>query len=275
MLNFSASIVVYKTPIEVLRKSIESVQVSFNRFSEKFPACLKIYILDNSVCETYHKAISIFLSEFNHGPQSEVFLRVLRRNVGYGMANNSVIHELNSDFHLVMNPDVRVHPDAWINSMSVFKEDPSVVLLSPQVVSCGEAKVTTVLKRYPDCFTLLLRYLGNPTLSKLFRKRLDYYEVSPGEAESLSEAGVLAGGCFMFMKTESFKGVGGFGESFFMYFEDFDLSLRMCRLGRIVFSSDVNIEHDGGDVGRKSFSHHMNFSRSAITFFNLYGWKLF
>lgn len=275
MIRLSATIVVFKTPIKTLLECIDSLAISFARLETSLPARMSIYVVDNSVCDSYSSKVKKALEETGVGLNWKVYFRVLNENVGYGAANNSVIQELNSDFHLVLNPDVRVSCDALLNSVSALSVHANAVLLSPKIANtpCGEN--STVLKRYPSCFVLLLRYLGVSFLSKAFERKLRYYEISVLEAISSPQEVILAGGCFMFMQTEAFIRVGGFSEKFFMYFEDFDLSIRLAHLGKIVFGGDVLIEHDGGDVGRKTFSHHMSFSRSAITFFNTYGWKFF
>ena len=79
----------------------------------------------------------------------------------------------------------------------------------------------------------------------------------------------------MFMRTSEFKAIGGFDRRFFLYFEDFDLSIRLRALGQIAYVPSVLITHGGGDVGRKALRHHGYFMVSAVRFFNKCGWKLY
>ena len=71
------------------------------------------------------------------------------------------------------------------------------------------------------------------------------------------------------------KAVKGFDERYFLYFEDFDLSMRIRQQGRIAYLPTMKIIHGGGYAARKGFSHIRMFVCSAIRFFNTYGWRWF
>jgi hypothetical protein len=78
----------------------------------------------------------------------------------------------------------------------------------------------------------------------------------------------------MFARTQALKDVGGFDAHFFLYFEDFDLSLRMQKAGRVVFLPTANIVHLGGNSAAKGWRHIKIFAQSAIHFFQKHGWKI-
>jgi GT2 family glycosyltransferase len=59
-----------------------------------------------------------------------------------------------------------------------------------------------------------------------------------------------------------------------MYFEDFDLSLRLGRIADIAYVPQVHITHSGGGAAKKGWTHRRLFMRSALTFFRDHGWKL-
>jgi hypothetical protein len=77
----------------------------------------------------------------------------------------------------------------------------------------------------------------------------------------------------MFCRRAPIAEIGGFSESFFLYFEDFDLSLRAAACGELAWVPAVRITHHGGKAARKGWRHVGLFARSAITFFNRHGWK--
>jgi GT2 family glycosyltransferase len=78
----------------------------------------------------------------------------------------------------------------------------------------------------------------------------------------------------MFARTQALKDIGGFDEEFFLYFEDFDLSLRMREVGRIVHLPTAKIIHLGGNSAAKGPHHIRLFVQSAIRFFQKHGWKI-
>ena len=83
----------------------------------------------------------------------------------------------------------------------------------------------------------------------------------------------LASGCFMLLRAHSLATVGGFDERYFLYFEDFDLSLRLAQLGEVQYLPEMQIIHHGGYAARKGWRHIAMFLRSGIRFFQDHGWR--
>ena len=78
----------------------------------------------------------------------------------------------------------------------------------------------------------------------------------------------------MLARAEVLRALGGFSSRYFLYFEDFDLSLRLGRIAAIAYVPAVRIVHLGGEAARKGRLHQRLFLRSALTFFGSHGWKL-
>ena len=83
----------------------------------------------------------------------------------------------------------------------------------------------------------------------------------------------ILSGSFMFCRREPIAAIGGFADDFFVYFEDFDLSLRASRVGTLAFVPQVKAVHFGGNAARKGLRHILLFARGAIVFFNRNGWR--
>jgi len=83
----------------------------------------------------------------------------------------------------------------------------------------------------------------------------------------------ITSGCFMLLRSESLAEIGGFDERYFLYFEDFDLSLRLGKKGKLAYLPAMRIQHGGGSAGSKGFKHFKMFTRSGVRFFNTYGWR--
>ena len=78
----------------------------------------------------------------------------------------------------------------------------------------------------------------------------------------------------MLFRGNFFRELGGFDPQFFLYFEDFDLSLRSAAQQRTAYSSKMRIRHAGGNTARKGWRHVLMFTKSGYRFFSKHGWKL-
>ena len=67
--------------------------------------------------------------------------------------------------------------------------------------------------------------------------------------------------------------VGGFDEQYFLYFEDFDLSMRLRKFGRLMYVPSVRIVHHGGYAASKGWKHLRMFASSGFRFFRQHGWR--
>jgi len=131
-----------------------------------------------------------------------------------------------------------------------------------------------LIKQYPAIFDLFLRGLSLNILNRMFLGRLSKYQMKNiGDSNENSTIRIMSG-CFMLCRTDVLKQIGGFDERYFLYFEDFALSLEMGKLGKLVYLPSMKIIHYGGDAARKGLKHILMFIASGIKFFNHYGWKI-
>ena len=80
-------------------------------------------------------------------------------------------------------------------------------------------------------------------------------------------------GSFMLIKRYTLEKVGNFDERFFVYYEDMDLSKRIKEIGgKIFYSTDLEIYHEGGGTSKKVKDKRLYYSlKSRIR----YGFKHF
>ena len=110
----------------------------------------------------------------------------------------------------------------------------------------------------------------------LVLERADGYGPQPQRYDpwSLVRDVPIASGCFMFARRDVLAEIGGFSPEYFLYFEDYDLSLRLRRRSEIAYVSRVRIVHHGGEAARKGYRHVRLFFASALRFFRTHGWKI-
>lgn len=271
--RLSVSIVLHHSSLQMLGRVLQSLhRAAGEAHAAGCVDRVTVEVLDNSPGEDFRKSAQMAIGMW---PQSNFFrvaYRGLPDNRGFGAGHNVAIAHLQSEFHLVLNPDAELAEDALRVGLSSLQEDLSIVLLSPRVR--GEDGAQEFLcKRYPSLFVLLLRPFAPRFIRRIFRKRLNRYEMrdvcSGGQEADI----LLASGCFMLARTAALQSVGGFDDKYFLYFEDFDLSIRLGSQGRLVFNPAIQIVHHGGYAAQKGMQHVKYFIRSGVTFFREHGWR--
>jgi GT2 family glycosyltransferase len=194
-------------------------------------------------------------------------------NVGYGRANNLALERARSDLHLIMNPDVELEPGALRAALGALEAHPEVGLLAPAVRG-DDGAPQYLCKRYPTLWVLFLRGFAPAALRRRFAGAIDHYEMRDVIADRFVAGVPLASGCFMLARTPLLARVGGFDPRFFMYFEDYDLSMRLARETQLAYAPQVRIRHHGGEAASKGWRHVAWFMRSAWRFFSRHGWRL-
>jgi hypothetical protein len=206
---------------------------------------------------------------------SGVTMNYLHRhaNIGYGSAHNLVMHGGNTHYHLVLNPDVELAPDALIEGLRFLDANPDVGVLAPAVFTPDGAR-EYLCKRYPALLDLAIRGFAPAPLRRLFIRRLERYEMreTVGAGESVSPVPMMSG-CFMLVRRKALDATGGFDPRYFLYFEDFDWSVRLNRVTQSAFVPAVRVVHHGGGASRKGWRHIVMFTRSALRFYNKHGWR--
>ena len=200
-------------------------------------------------------------------------LVLAQQNLGYGGGQNLAFEGVQSDYHLVLNPDVFVGVDAIRNAIRWMDANPSAVLLAPDVCNlAGERRF--LCRRMPSVFVLFLRGFAPRSVARVFRRSLAWHEMRDVvDGEHVVWDPPMVSGCFMLFRSTVYRALEGFDRRYFLYFEDYDLSLRAASQGRLAYVPHVRISHAGGGASRKGLRHILMFGRSALTFFRLHGWR--
>ncbi|CAG0976278.1 N-acetylglucosaminyl-diphospho-decaprenol L-rhamnosyltransferase [Burkholderiales bacterium] len=231
-------------------------------------AATTLWLIDNGGGETAIARAQAILGEVDLTPQ------VLRGqgNLGYGRGHNLALRQSQTDFFLVLNPDVELAPDALVAALRFMTTAPRVLLLAPRVTDAGGSQVF-LCKRYPSVLDFLLRGFAPRWLKALFDARLARYEMRDETLDRVVPDIEIVSGCFMFLRHAAIEASGGFDPAFFLYFEDFDLSWRLAQTGSIAYVPEVRIVHTGGHAARKGWHHVRLFVSAGRIFFAKHGWK--
>jgi len=193
-------------------------------------------------------------------------------NVGYGRGHNLALRASRAEFHLVLNPDVALEREAVSEALAYMEANPDVAILAPQARDAS-GEVLHLCKRYPTVLDLLLRGFAPALVKRWFRARLERYEMRELPADRPLKGIPIVSGSFMFCRRATIAGIGGFSDRFFLYFEDFDLSLRAAARGTLARVPSVRITHHGGNAARKGFKHVRMLITAAFKFYRKNGWR--
>ena len=252
MYDFTACIVTYNTKQEELRKIIGCFQKVGLRF--------KLWISDNSEKDGLREFVEGFLDDrieyiFNNS------------NDGFGAGHNVVIRklvsgEVESEFHLMVNADVFFEENTIEKIMEYMRENKNIGQIGPKIYGT-DREVTKSCRLLPSPVNLIFRRFL-PVKSVV--DKLDYdYEMKWYDYKEIIDV-------LIFVRTDVLKEIGGFDKRYFMYMEDYDLCRRIGQKYRIVFYPEVQIIHEHGKASYKSRKMMMMHVKSAIKYFNKWGW---
>lgn len=273
--SLSVCIVVYNSTQNELRSVISSLVQAVRELQKTKPQSqVEISLVDNSELSNWN--LEIFDESSSDFSELKITLRLLRGhgNIGFGRGHNLVISKLESRYHLILNPDVILEENCLAEGIRYLELHPQTAIASPYATG-HNGKKQHLCKTYPALFTFLVRGLVPSALKPLFENRLSKFEMRH-LSESEPTPGIpIVSGCFMLGRTELLQKIQGFDENYFLYFEDFDMCLRIGKLADIAYLPQMRIKHAGGHAAKKGGKHWMMFLQSARCFFSTHGWRFF
>ena len=272
--SLCVSVVVYHSDLARLEETLAALLVAVQKAREAAAlTTVAVLIVDNSVCRVYHQALHDTIGQLPW-ERTEVVCRVLQAsaNLGYGAGHNMALEQGASDCHLVLNPDIVTDSRALAVGLRYLREHPQVVLVCPRG-ELADGSPAYLSKRMPSVLVLALRAFAPPWLQARFAARLAAYAMHDVHSAGRPSAVPLASGCFMLVRGAVLRRVGGFDPAFFLYFEDYDLSLRLAGLGDLHHLPEMRVRHYGGETARKGLRHVAYFLRAGLRFFHRYGWR--
>lgn len=219
-----------------------------------------LYVVDNSLEPLQHELLQ-------HDRVKYLFAG---RNLGFGAAHNLALQQFafDSDFHLLLNPDISFDSDVLVFLAKRMTEDMGIGALMPRIVY-PNGKHQRLHKLLPSPIDLIFRrFIPIASLRERINKRYELHSLQqdrPSDIPSLS-------GCFLLMRTSVLKQIGGFDERYFMYLEDVDLVRRIGDVARTVYEPSVVVVHayaKGSYRNKTLLGYHL---RSALAYFNKWGW---
>lgn len=258
--NLSVSIVLFNATKEDFFNITNNIA-----FFEKIDHVIcQYYLIDNNSSDINSKKMLKNLKI-----EANVTKIFLKENYGFGGGHNSILQQIDSEIHIIMNADVILNDrDGIVNSLKFMKSHDNVALLSPLIKGMDE-EIQYLNRKEPTVFDLAIRFLGPNVFStrqaSFVKKDQGYKTIQNIENAS---------GCFMMIRTAALQQVGGFDDRYFMYMEDTDLTKKIAKIGTCLFFPDLVITHKWVR-GNHSLKGSLQMIRSMISYFNKWGWKLY
>ena len=251
-LSVGVSVVLYKTPMSSVAPLLTDLQSA---------GATKIFVIDNS---------PVGFDQTGDQYQSDVVDRIrVGQNLGYGRAHNIGIRRSVGTYryHLICNPDISIPRDAISLMVQFMEANPEVGLCMPKLIGV-DGEMQYCCRRSP----LALDYISQIVLPRTWgRRRRDALEMRSHDYQAQMDVQCLSG-CFMFFRSEILRRLGGVDERFFMYFEDFDISVRSQMLARNIYFPVTHVVHERQSAHKKSWRLKFAFAKSAVLYFSKWGW---
>jgi GT2 family glycosyltransferase len=150
-------------------------------------------------------------------------------NLGFGAGNNLAARSAQGEFLAFLNPDAAAEP-RWLEALiAALEREPQAGLATAMVLLADEPDRVNACGNDMHLTGLTLcRGMGEPR----------------GAFSATAEVGAVSGAAFA-VRRDLFEALGGFDESFFLYVEDSDLSLRARLAGhRLLCVPEALVYHD-------------------------------
>ena len=255
-MKLSASIVLYNTKIEDLKRVIDSY---FAYQGEK-----QLFLVDNSPSDELKNIVAMY-------PNNEIHYIFNNANMGYGKAHNIAIRksiEQGQPYHIILNPDIIIEKGALEKLTDYMEQHLEVGNIMPKIIY-PDGELQYLCKLLPSPIDLIFRrFIPVKKWKDAINKR---YELHSFGYDKIMNVPNLSG-CFMFLRTEVLKQVGLFDENIFMYLEDIDLNRRIHSKYQTIYYPEARVIHEHQKESYKSKKLLKAHIKSAIYYFNKYGW---
>ena len=251
--NISASIVVYNSPEDAF-KTVETVLENTKDLD------FDLFVIDNNSADKIGENLKAKFSQPHY--------ILLDENVGFGRGHNKVLDKINSKYHFIINPDILINQNTIKNLCEFMDAHPDCAICCPQVLN-PDGTVQYLAKRRPTLSALLSRRIHKGPFKKIEDRYLamELDHSKPFEAEFCT-------GCFSVIRTDVFKKIKGFDETYFLYFEDADITMEAKKHGKAYYTPDATVVHMWHRETAKSFKPFMQQLKSMFIYMKKWGYKL-
>ena len=188
-----------------------------------------------------------------------------KSNTGFGGGHNLIL-----DIHreqlppetllFISNLDIKFR-QVDIKTIESYFLNNDIVALNPRIVNTDYTP-QKIHYYIPSAWSQFrFKFLSNTNFKIQYQKRNFLLESgkNPINVEILS-------GCFLITRFKDFQSAGGFNPNYFLYFEDWDLSRRLAKIGKLILLNNVEIIHKHKSEANFKFKPFLYYVRSFLRF---------
>lgn len=228
-------------------KSDDDIRSFWTKIVKDLPPVWRLNVRDNGGT---HDSLRELMSVDSTNADLRVFYG---ENVGFAAGINSVVAACEAPYVAIINPDVSFSVSELAGLLEVIDGNRTIAAISPRLTNAAGERVADA-RSFPSLADIAFR---RPT------------EVQAGERAVQSVDWIC--GAFMVWRREQFVELGGFDESYFLFWEDTDLCRRAPR-GSIFVLNSVGARHTvGGSHGGSAAARLANKRSRRIYATKYYG----
>ncbi|QQE79207.1 glycosyltransferase family 2 protein [Alicyclobacillus sp. SO9] len=254
-MSFSAVIVTYNS-----QEIIEDCLISLRDAMTVYTGQTEIIIVDNSSSDDVFNLLQQLQTAFT-------FLLIQSENKGFGNGVNLGTKHAHGDYIVVLNPDVRVTRSFFVDLESTISDSPRAAIIGPKLLN-RDGSVQLSCRRFPSLLSVLGNRIPFATRMSIVDLHVNRYLMNDFEHDSAKTVPFILGACMVIRKAV-FDEIGGFDQSYFLYYEDVQLCKDVWSAGwEIWYTPKVMAVHDHARssirIFSKAFWHHV---RSSMIFY--------
>jgi GT2 family glycosyltransferase len=230
-----------------------------NYLKKFLPSVIKYSTNDNTIICIADNGSTDGSAEWINENHKNIQLIRLDKNYGFAGGYNMALTLIDAEYYILLNSDIQV-TENWLSPLiRIMDNNHDIASCQPKIKSFSN----TESFEYAGAAGGFIDKFGYP----FCRGRIfDKLENDTAQYDSMSDIFWSSGAC-MIVRSEAWKKVGGFDESFFAHMEEIDLCWRFHRSGyRVFFTHESVVYHVGGGAlpYNSPFKSYLNFRNNLF-----------
>lgn len=227
--------------VSVILVSYNTAKMSVDALNSLFASSgnieLEVFVVDNA---SKDDSVNVIKKAY-----PDITLIENKTNVGFGRANNQVLHLVKGDYVLLLNTDAFVHVDTINKTVQHMQAHPSCGVLGVKLLG-RDGELQSSCRFFPTPFNMFASKLG---LNRLFPSIRLVDDINWDSTKT--QACDWVPGCYYLVRKEVIAQLGLFDPLYFLYCEEVDHCFATKKAGwEVTYFADATVVHIGGESAK-------------------------